>query len=268
MLAGLCAFALVLLATGRDASHYPFSELPLQLLLVQNWGLTHALAWNDPAWSISTEFGAYLVFPFLVLVLPWQRLRLPALLALVALLCGALYLLFAANGETSLGAAIPTLGLWRCLAEFALGMVLCRLWQELHLHRGIALAGMAAGCAAMVAGLLAGWPETVFVPAAFAALLLALALDKGPIARLLASGPLRGLGDVSYSTYLAHFPLFILYKLLFVDDTLQLGWAGVAGFLALVLACSLLLYRMLEKPAHRWLNAHPPALAARATSAS
>src|SRR3569623_689059 len=67
VLAGLALFALVLLVTGRDASHYPFAQLPLHLLLVQNWGFTHALTWNDPAWSVSTALGAYIVFPFDVL---------------------------------------------------------------------------------------------------------------------------------------------------------------------------------------------------------
>ena len=69
---------------------------------------------------------------------------------------------------------------------------------------------------------------------------------------------LTWLGEVSYSTYLAHFLLFILYKLAFVDASLQLGWAGLAGFLALVLAASAGLYYGLEKPAQRWLNRRPP----------
>ena len=36
----------------------------LSLFLVQNWGFSSELAWNDPAWSISTEVFAYLLFPF------------------------------------------------------------------------------------------------------------------------------------------------------------------------------------------------------------
>ena len=74
---------------------------------------------------------------------------------------------------------------------------------------------------------------------------------------------LRWLGDISYSTYLGHFFLFVLFKLAFVGADLQLGWAGLAGYLALVLAASAALYRGLEKPAQRWLNARAPAFAAR-----
>jgi peptidoglycan/LPS O-acetylase OafA/YrhL len=258
VLAGLALFAAVLLATGRDASHYPFAELPLHLLLVQNWGFTHTLTWNDPAWSISTELAAYIAFPFAVLALPWQRLRPVALVGCAAILCAALFVLFVASGKSSLGADVPHLGLWRCLAEFALGMVLCRLWQELCGRRGAALAGYAAGGVAFGLGVLAGLPGIAFVPAGFAALLLGLALDRGPVARALGSKPLRALGDASYATYLIHYPLLTLYKLGFVDRSVQLNWLDVAGFLALVLVASLAIYRWFEKPVQRWLHVHPP----------
>ena len=92
----------------------------------------------------------------------------------------------------------------------------------------------------------------------FFAALLALALGRGAMVRLLSARPLVYLGEVSYSTYLAHFFLFILWKIAFVDATMQLGWVSLAGFLALVLLASAALYRWVEKPAQQWLNAHPP----------
>ncbi len=268
ILSALVVFAAVLAATGRDHSAYPFGELPLHFLLIQNWGLTGALSWNDPAWSISTEMGAYLLFPLLTLGLRLDRLRLPALAALAVLICAGLYLYFWLNGETSLGKGITELGLGRCIAEFAFGMVLCRVWQISAGWAGAALAAFAGGAAIVAGGVGAGLPETAFVPAGFALGLLALALDRGPAARLLASRPLRWLGDISYSTYLVHVPLFVLWKLLFVGESLQLGWGGLAGFLLLVLALSALLHRALELPAQRWLNAHRPGFAGRLSPAA
>lgn len=261
VLAAFVALALVLVASGRDASPYPWAELPLHVLLVQNWGLTGGLAWNHPAWSISTELAAYLLFPVLVMALPWRRLPSWTLAGMAAALCLGLYALFTARGHTSIGQEITYLGLWRCLAEFPMGMILCLLWER---WRGAAHAVLyAAGACGAVLGL--AWAlrlsETAFVPALFFTGLLALALDTGPLARALGGKALTYLGEISYSTYLAHFLLFVVFKLAFVDATLQLGWAGLAGYLGLVAAASVVLYHGLEKPAQAWLNRRPPAWA-------
>lgn len=254
IMAALVAFAMLLLATGRDTTNYPLAELPLHLLLVQNWGLTGDLSWNHPAWSISAEVGAYLLFPFAVLAVPWERLPALALVALGGALVLGLHLVFALAGEPSLGGQIARLGLLRCLFEFAIGMVLANLWQAWKTHRGTSVACVIVGAALLAAGVELGAPQTLSVPTVFAVLLLALALDHGPLARLLASGPLRWLGDVSYATYLVHFPLFIVAKMVLVGDDLRLGPSGFAAYLAVLLALSGALYRWLEKPTQRALN--------------
>ncbi len=263
ILLAMAGFVVVLAVTGRSTAGYPLGELPLHLLLVQNWGFTPALSWNHPAWSISTELAAYLVFPLIVLVADWRRAPAALLVAIALALLAAIHLLFAVNGHRALGDAIEQLGLWRCLAAFLLGNIMCLLWQR---WSGAAHAGSLAGlaCLGIVAtGLGSGLPETAFAPAAFLTGLLALALGRGWLVRLLCARPVVYLGEISYSTYLAHFFLFILWKIAFVDVSLQLGWAGLAGFLALVLAVSSALYHGLEKPAQRWLNARPPRWAER-----
>ncbi|MFM5924605.1 MAG: acyltransferase family protein [Novosphingobium sp.] len=258
ILSAFMGFALLLIVTGRNASGYPLAELPLHILLIQNWGFTADLSWNHPAWSISTEFAAYLAFPVLVLAARWERVSTPALVVLVLALALALHLVFRVGGHSGLGDAIPVTGLRRCLLGFAMGCLMCLLWQRWRDYpRAGVLAGLA--CAGIIAlAWLSGLPETAWVPAAFFAGLLALALGRGPLVRVLGGRVLTYLGEISYSTYLSHFLLFILFKLAFVDATLQLGWAGLAGFLALVLAASIALYHGLEKPAQRWLGARPP----------
>ncbi|PEQ10695.1 hypothetical protein B2G71_21180 [Novosphingobium sp. PC22D] len=256
ILLAFVGFAVLLLATGRPVEGMPFAELPLHVLLIQNWGFTSALTWNDPAWSISTETGAYLVFPLLVLGLSRRPsgLAVPviAALALLAAIAG----LFALTGHASLGADIPRLGLARCVLEFSLGTVCCILWQGLGEKRGAArLIGLAA-LAILCAGLGFALPEPLFVPAFFAALVLWLALGAGAAGRLLSASALVYLGEISYATYLAHVLLFRLFKIAFVDDTLQLGWAGIAGFVLALAVVSAALYHGLEKPAQRWLLRH------------
>jgi peptidoglycan/LPS O-acetylase OafA/YrhL len=258
ILGAFVAFALVLRATGRDAAGYPFAELPLHFALVQNWGFTRDLAWNHPAWSISTETAAYLLFPVWALAARWDRLSRAALGAVAAALCGAVWALFAANGETGLGSNIAGLGLWRCLAEFALGTVLCLVWQSPGGLGGGRFGYALAALGWIGLGFFLPVPEPLLVPAAFALGLATLLQARGGVQRALGSRVAVYLGEVSYSTYLAHFLLFIVWKLVFVDASLQLGWAGLGGFVAVLAALSAALYHGLEKPAQRWLNRHPP----------
>jgi peptidoglycan/LPS O-acetylase OafA/YrhL len=61
------------------------------------------------------------------------------------------------------------------------------------------------------------------------------------------------MGEISYSTYLVHYLLFVLFKLAFVGVP-QIGWGQLAAYLLLVLAASVVMYHGVEKPAQRWLN--------------
>lgn len=249
-------FRTALTVSGRPVEGLPLAELPLQVLLIQNWGFTHKLAWNHPAWSISTEFAAYLVFPAIVAAGQPIIGRLRPALAIAALLLAGEYALFTHHGLRTLGADIPTMGLWRCLIGFMLGTLACMIWQAARSPRAWPWALFAAGWIAL--GVEAGWPETAIVPPAIVTAMLALTHAKGPLARLLCSRAAVWLGEVSYSTYLAHAFLFLVFKLLFVDASLQIGWAGLAAYLLLLLIASWALYRLIEKPAQRWLNARTP----------
>ncbi|QLC26696.1 acyltransferase [Parasphingopyxis algicola] len=256
ILCGAVLFALLLAATGRASPEsYPFHELPLHLLLIQNWGLTNALSWNDPAWSISVEMAAYLLFPLIALGTDWRALSTPVLLALIGLLALALHGYFVAMDAPILDSDIPRTGLVRCLIQFAIGTILCALWLRWR-ERPAGTAALILACGMVPGGLaLAGLlPETIAVPLAFSGLLLAAALTANRARNPLAARPLHYLGEISYATYLVHFLLFVLFKLLFVDGSGQIGTAGLAGFLALTLIVSMLLYHIVERPAQRMLN--------------
>ena len=245
MLAAAVALALLLRATGRTDPAFPFAELPLHLLLVQNWGFTDALRWNDPAWSISCELAAYLLVPLLVLAIDWRRLPTPALVALATAILFGLHV--AMQGATSLGVDIPRFGLRRCLAEFATGMLLAALF----LRRPRAVWPASAALLAATAWTL-GMPETLAAPATFAAALLALALTAGRRGHPLEGRALNWLGEISYATYLSHFLLWKAFKLPLASATL--GPASIALYLLLVLVASATLYHGLERPAQRWIN--------------
>lgn len=251
VLAGLVGFALVLLATGHgDGQNYPFAELPLHVAMVQNWGLTAALSWNHPAWSISCEFAAYLLFPLLAIGMDWRRVGSAGLIAGIVALAMLSWRVIDTPG---LGDDIPRLGLWRCLIEFTMGTMLCALWQHWK-GRARAIAGAMAVALAATIGWGAGLPETFIVPVIFAALLGLIALTDALPRNPLSARPLVWLGDVSYATYLAHFPLFILFKLAFVDDAAHIAPSRLLSFLMLVLIASATLYHCVERPAQRAFN--------------
>lgn len=242
MLAFAAVLAVALAVSERSDPAFPIAELPLHLLLVQNWGLTDALAWNDPAWSISCELAAYLAFPLLVTAVDWRRVPTAGLIAVAGMLLLALYAVMA--GQPNLGADIPRFGLVRCLAEFATGTIVAALWL-----RGVGRHAWIIGIAALTAALL-GTPEALVVPAGFAAMLLALAHRP----RAFNTRSLHWLGEISYATYLSHFLLWKAFKLAFVTDADRVAPVTILAYLALVLAASALLYHGLERPAQRWVN--------------
>ncbi|UZK66096.1 acyltransferase family protein [Sphingomonas sp. M1-B02] len=253
------ALALALRATGRETPNFPFAELPLHLALLQNWGFTAALSWNDPAWSISCELGAYLLFPLLALSIDWKRVPSLAILAAVAALILLLHTVFASNGATDLGQQIPRLGLIRCILEFACGTAIGALW--LRWREDWKAYAVISGVIALA--LLTGWiagllPETLAVPAAFGALLLMLALTAAKAGNPLEGRALHYLGEISYATYLGHYLLWFAFKLAFVDASGSALWPMILGYLILVLAASAALYHLVERPAQRWLNGKGP----------
>ncbi len=249
MLALTVGFVLLLEATGRSTAGYPWAELPLHVLMLQNWGFTPDLSWNHPAWSISTEFAAYLLFPLLVLLFrPIARAPRWAIAGAIACLITALAAGMLAMGYTNLGGHIVRSGLARCIAEFSIGCLLCALWQQGvdRRSRAMSLVALLAGCLSWASGIT---NELVAFPLVTAALIYLIADHSqrgGRIAR-----PLVYLGEISYATYLSHFMLFIWFKIAFVDNAGNIAPHLVALFMLLTLAASVILYHGVEKPGRR-----------------
>lgn len=269
LLAGAVALAVLLAATGHaDPAAYPFAELPFNILLLHGWGSTRELAWNVPSWSISVELAAYLVFPVLVLAVDWRRVPSALLLGVAATLLALLHLGFATRQAMTLGFDIEHMGLVRCLAEFGVGTILCALWQRWR-DRPLVPAAVSMVVAALTfAGWANGLPETLTVPLAFAAALLALALTAGRPCHPLEVRALHGLGEISYATYLSHFLLFVIFKLVLVDDPRAVPPVLIVLYLALVLGASFVLYHWIEKPAQRWVERLPHRLHGRGTNSA
>jgi peptidoglycan/LPS O-acetylase OafA/YrhL len=240
------------------------------LLLIQGWPGGNGATFNYVAWSVSTEFLAYLLLPLLLALLRWGSWPLAIATALAGL--AALLWLSTVDPALQLNQSAG-LAILRCLPSFGLGILIARL-VETHDPALRRLGGAAGAAAALIFTVLLlhlGAPDILLIPV-FAWIVLALALDGGSVARVLSWRPLHLLGLWSYSIYMVH-PLVLkveMQVLLRSGDRLQslpyLVAVSTAALLAVVLLAALL-FRWIEVPARRALYARldrrrPAALAA------
>jgi peptidoglycan/LPS O-acetylase OafA/YrhL len=271
-LAVLALFLLVALAssTARYAVGGPWVVMPLSgvrsvLALVANLFMLqglHAstLSWNYAAWSISLEFMAYLIFPF-VLARIWRAgSRTQALLALAMV---AVLAWLAWRTQDSFNQWDGPATFLRCVPEFLLGTLLYRAYQSPL--RSTVLGGDAVTLvclAALLAALHTNGPDLLVV-VLFALLLMAVVSNRGRVQAWLNSSPLVWLGEVSYALYLIHgLVQHVTSEVMalgwHMHDRAQLSGNASLGVLALMIAISLVLaalsYRWVEKPAQRYLR--------------
>jgi peptidoglycan/LPS O-acetylase OafA/YrhL len=252
------ALELVRPAPFTDPARSP-GALLAHLLLVQDWHVGPVLTWNEPSWSISAEWAAYLAFPVVVRL---SRLRHPAWRALAAASLGLL--LFGVTrlspwGPYRMGAidVAPDFGVARCILEFGLGVLAYRVYADGALARVLGSdAALLITSAAVLAGMQLRVNDLALVPG-FVLLILCVASNRGAGVRLLGVRPLRLLGEISYSVYLVH---TFLRELVWMATKRLIGrplWevtgvpgrvAILAALVAAVLALSACTWRWVEVP--------------------
>ena len=248
--------AVLLAAMALSGQALPSLRFTLaNVLLMQGWGISGEI--NAPAWSVSTEVLAYLLFPLLAgLVLRWRWGAVLGVAAAAALLAGCLALAPpvgpARRGMLDIhmnGSILPAM---RCVAGFLLGMVAWRAGRAAAVARVACRPWTGAGVFLLVLGLMLARADDLLVLALMPIVVVGLHRGRGWPWRWFTLRPVHGLGVLSYAIYLIHYALL---------PVLLDGPGPVAARLALYAIATLLLaglaHYFVERPTRsfiRWLG--------------
>ncbi|HEY2736733.1 MAG TPA: acyltransferase [Polyangiales bacterium] len=236
-----------------DPERFSAKFFLINLALLQAWW-RQISSWNYPSWSVSCEWFAYLLFPLFAQAV--VRLRTQRSLAIaLALMVGLFAWLFTTvlSIDVEFNSGVVALG--RVACEFILGMLLYQ-WRRASTLR---LPWLPLMFALWAIALPFGWSQIhdVLVALSYIFVLLAAEDDRSLTSRVLRQRWAMYLGERSYSLYLTHVPVAMTVGV----ATKTLGPKfGLPWFvqLAIVLASALLVaiatYRLVERPAQRWIH--------------
>jgi peptidoglycan/LPS O-acetylase OafA/YrhL len=254
-----------------DAGQLTAISYVRQILLVQLWfePFFDDSSWDGPAWSISAEWLAYLLFGLLVLVIlrmkQATRARSLMVLAVAASLPPVVMLLASGHFYT------PWSWLPRIVTQFTAGALACAAVRRLRLtDRARRVAGYVSLLLLVaVVGVLywfdanpisgvvendsGGVVDVLFVP-----LVIALAIGVGSLPRLLSTRLMVYGGQISFCLYMVHELVHTAwgwaveqFELVAQDNPWK--W-NVIGLLAIAVGISVLMYHLVEEPARRWMR--------------
>jgi peptidoglycan/LPS O-acetylase OafA/YrhL len=183
---------------------FSYSSFLASLFLVQGW-IGSALAWNNPAWSLSAEWLAYVFFLISIRAIWLVRGKaLSVILVLAAL--APLYFVVYRMPHPSFDHA-EKVGILRCLSEFSAGALLCRFLEAVEFGAIVSDLIFATGALLLTISRIEPALDGI-APPAFALLILA-SEHRSRLAKFtLANTVAIFFGEISFSIYLTHEILF------------------------------------------------------------
>lgn len=260
----LAMLALVIAApiagVGLEPGRFGASDFITTLLLVQAWFPREGMVlWNGPAWSLSAEWFAYLVFP----VFAWTALRLRSRPGLLVILAGALFVVLDAVYLRLHGKVLPraedSLGILRIIPTFLYGMGLYYCGRRYAPGSRLSWA-LAGGAALLVLALMQIGADDRLIVAACGPLILALAfVARADGGGLLAHPAAVFAGEASYALYLVHVPLLMVWRnavqrLSGLPGDYLMSVPDLTCLFAAMLGAAALLHLLVERPGRTGLR--------------
>ncbi|MGV0626303.1 acyltransferase family protein [Mycolicibacter minnesotensis] len=258
----------------EDLSRITATSYVRQVLLVQLWfePFFDGSSWDGPAWSISAEWLAYLLFSVVVLAV-FRMMRVTSVRGLTALAIIASLpplLLLLATGQFY----TPWSWLPRIVMQFTAGALACAAVRKLELRGVRDAARRAAGYGSAllliamvgvlyyfdahpISGLYdsGGLVDVLFVP-----LVMALAIGVGSLPALLSTRVLVYGGQISFCLYMVHELVHTSwnwaaqqFEIVLEQGSSAAVWM-VCGLLAAATLLSILLFHTIEEPGRHWMR--------------
>jgi len=266
VLYGLYVLGGLLLLKDPNLDPYSGKQFLAQIVLVHGWNFDNStsFSWNPVSWSISAEWYAYLLFPFLIFLV--FRLRAIAFHVAIIVGCISAAFLFVSTIESN---QLQEHGILRMSLEFPLGASLCVIWHRVGDAKvpwdGIAvLSFLSFGTYLSVTAPLPQSPhiQTLgnqgLVLIFLALLIISLASSRGFVLRALSQRTMIVFGEISYSIYMVHYfiGVHILDYVHSKTGSAIPGLFGYFGAIGVTIIVSYMMYRWIEVPARRYIRGH------------
>ena len=234
------------------------AEIVATLTFTHSLGIFDHLILNTPSWSISTEFYTYALFSVVCLFAAGRRrLLILAGLSVASLLVSVwasvnIYNCIAEKGCLSL---TYDFGFVRSVHSFCLGALAFYSSRILKLNT-TAVQLTVVFALFMLLTLVDFVSIAAFVfPLVFAAMVIGLAKDTGPLADALKPESFQELGKRSYSIYLMHMPLLLIFENLTKRASgLMANAVILVAYVIVLYVISGWTYRLVEHPLRDRLN--------------